>query len=134
MNTEISTWGGYAVHGDVKELDRIVESTGLINLDKEDIIKVISSDGEIFVTYGSNANLSEAFKEAFDRLPCKSLQINKLLIEFRYGIRQPDMAQISSISATLSEANADIAVMWGMISDESLGESNKVVLVASVKI
>ena len=124
MNTEISTWGGYAVHGDVKELDRIVESTGLINLDKEDIIKVLSSDGEIFVTYGSNANLSEAFKEAFD----------KLLIEFRYGIRQPDMAQISSISATLSEANADIAVMWGMISDESLGESNKVVLVASVKI
>ena len=51
MNTEISTWGGYAVHGDVKELDRIVESTGLINLDKEDIIKVLSSDGEIFVTY-----------------------------------------------------------------------------------
>ncbi len=44
------------------------------------------------------------------------------------------MAQISSISATLSEANADIAVMWGMISDESLGESNKVVLVASVKL
>ena len=53
MNTEISTWGGYAVHGDVKELDRIVESTGLINLDKEDIIKVLSSDGEIFVTYGA---------------------------------------------------------------------------------
>ena len=32
MNNEISIWNGYPVHGDIQELDRIVESEGLITL------------------------------------------------------------------------------------------------------
>ncbi|MDE6071656.1 MAG: hypothetical protein K2G53_03790 [Muribaculaceae bacterium] len=29
MNNEISIWNGYPAHGDIQELDRIVESEGL---------------------------------------------------------------------------------------------------------
>ena len=31
MITQYETWNGYAVHGDVKELDAIVESTGSVS-------------------------------------------------------------------------------------------------------
>lgn len=29
MSNEISTWNGYPVHGNIKELDRIIESEGI---------------------------------------------------------------------------------------------------------
>ena len=41
MNTKLSDWNGFAVHGDIKELDKIIESGGLISLDKNDVIQTL---------------------------------------------------------------------------------------------
>ncbi len=133
MNNEISIWNGYPVHGDIKELDRIIESEGLITLDKDDVVNVLSAEGESHVTSGVNSKLGEAFNEAVNALPCKVDKVEELLIDFRFGNRQPDMSEFSSITDSLSGANPDINIMWGITSDESLGDSYKVVLVASVK-
>ena len=133
MNNKISNWNGYPVHGDTKELDSIVESDGLINLDKADIVSVLSAEGESHVTTGVNVNLGEAFKEAINSLPCSIDKVSNLLIDFRCGTRQPDMAELTTATGSLSEANTDIEITWGMSSDSSLGETCKVVLVASVK-
>ena len=133
MNNEISIWNGYPVHGDIKELDRIIESEGLITLDKDDVASVLSTEGESYVTSGVNADLGEAFNEAVNALPCKVDKVDELLVDFRFGNRQPEMSGLSSITDTLSEVNPDINIMWGISSDESLGDSYKVVLVASVK-
>lgn len=129
----ISIWNGYPVHGDIKELDRLVESDGFICLNKDDIMDVLSADGTSYIITGIGDILGEAFNNAVNDLPCKIDPINKLLIDFCCGTRQPDMAELSSISSSLSEANEDIDVMWGMTSDDSLGESYKVVLLASLK-
>ncbi len=133
MNNGISIWNGYPVHGDIKELDRIVESEGFINLDKDDVINVLSAEGESHVTSGVNFKLGEAFNEAVNALPCKVDKVEELLIVFRFGNRQPEMSGLSSITDTLPEVNPDINIMWGISSDESLGDFYKVVLVASVK-
>ena len=133
MNNEISIWNGYPVHGDIKELDRIIESEGLITLDKDDVVNVLSAEGESHVTSGVNFKLGEAFNEAVNALPCKVDKVEELLIDFRFGNKQPEMSELSSITDTLSEVNPDINIMWGISSDESLGDSYKVVLVASVK-
>ncbi|MDE6115273.1 MAG: hypothetical protein K2G49_09455 [Muribaculum sp.] len=133
MNNGISIWNGYPVHGDIKELDRIVESEGFINLDKDDVVNVLSAEGESHVASGVNFKLGEAFNEAVNALPCKVDKVEELLIVFRFGNRQPEMSGLSSITDTLSEVNPDINIMWGISSDESLGDSYKVVLVASVK-
>ncbi|GFI05875.1 cell division protein FtsZ [Muribaculaceae bacterium] len=133
MNNEISIWNGYPVHGEIKELDRIIESEGLITLDKDDVVNVLSAEGESHVTSGVNSKLGEAFNEAVNALPCKVDKVEELLIDFRFGNRQPDMSEFSSITDSLSGANPDINIMWGITSDESLGDSYKVVLVASVK-
>lgn len=133
MNNGITIWNGYPVHGDIKELDRIIESEGLITLDKDDIFNVLSAEGESHVISGVNSKLGEAFNEAVNALPCKVDKVEELLIDFRFGNRQPDMSEFSSITDSLSGANPDINIMWGITSDESLGDSYKVVLVASVK-
>lgn len=133
MTKGISEWNGYAVYGDTRELEYIAETDGLINLDKEDIISVLSAEGENYLTASVNADLGEAFNQALIGLPCKLDNVNSLLIDFLYGKKQLKMSELSSIPATLSEANTDTDVIWGVSSDETLGDSYKVILLASVK-
>lgn len=111
MNNGISIWNGYPVHGDIKELDRIIESEGLITLDKDDVVNVLSAEGESHVASGVNFKLGEAFNEAVNALPCKVDKVEELLIDFRFGNRQPEMSGLSSITDTLSEVNPDINIM-----------------------
>lgn len=96
MITQYETWNGYDVHGDVKELDAIVESTGFIELDKEDVVSILSADGENCVISGTGNEMDEAFNNAIDSLP------------------------------------SSIEIRWGISNDESLGDTCKVVLVASI--
>ncbi|MBD5241984.1 MAG: hypothetical protein HDS50_04360 [Bacteroides sp.] len=133
MTKEISEWNGYAVYGDIRELDNLCTSAGIIALDKHDIITVLSADGENYVTSCVNANLGEAFNNAVNSLPCKIDKVNNLLIDFRCGNKQLKMSELSSITATLSDANPDIDIRWGMSSDDSSDDLYKVVLLASVK-
>lgn len=131
MTTELSNWNGYDVYGDIGELDAIVESTGLINLDKDDVIGVLSAEGESRVTTGTDNHIDEAFTKAINELPYPFDKINSLLISFHYGILQPNMTDMSKITSVLSKACHNMDVKWGMAKDESLGNSFKVILVAS---
>lgn len=131
MATEHSNWNGYDVYGDIRELDTIVKSTGFINLDKDDVIGVLSAEGENCVTTGMDNLIDEAFTNAVNELPYSINKINSLLISFHCGHRQPDMTEISKIPAFLPEANSDINVKWGIAKDDTLGDSFKVILVAS---
>ena len=133
MTKRISEWNGYAVYGDTRELDDIAGTYGLINLDKEDIITVLSAEGENYLTASVNVDLGEAFNQALIGLPCKLDIVNRLLIDFRCGNKQLKMSELSSITATLSEVNPNIEVIWGMSSDETLMDSYKVTLLSSVK-
>ena len=133
MTKEISEWNGYPVHGDIKELDAIVNSNGFMTIDKDDIVSVLVADGESYVTSATYHNLGEAFNEAVNSLPCGIDKVNKLVIDFRSGTQQTTLAEFSTITGKLAENNCDIDIMWGMSSDESLGESYKVVLLASVQ-
>lgn len=128
-----STWKGYPVHGDAKELNFMTEAEGMINLDKDDIVSVLSSEGENWIAVGAGIDMCDAFNEAVNRLPCGIDKVDSLLIEFCYGSRQPVISEFSAAKSALSDANADLDIIWGVANDESLGESSKVILVASVK-
>lgn len=128
-----SIWNGYTVHGNVKELDFISEAEGMISLDKDDIAGVLSSEAENWIAGGTGADMGHAFNEAVNHLPCKIDKVNSLLIEFCYGSRQPVISEFSVAKSALSDANAALDIIWGVANNESLGESCKVILVASVK-
>ena len=102
MMTKTSEWNGYNVYGDIRELDYIVSTEGLINIGKEDIIYVLSAEGENYLTASVNVDFGEAFNQALIGLSCKLDNVNNLLIDFRYGNKQLKMSKLSSITATLS--------------------------------
>lgn len=102
MTKKISEWNGYAVYGDTRELDNIVETDGLININNKDIVSVLSAEGENYLTASVNVDFGEAFNQALIGLPCKLDNVNNLLIDFRYGNKQLKMSELSSIIATLS--------------------------------
>lgn len=131
MTTEHSNWNGYDVDGDIKELDAIVESTGFINLDKDDVMGVLSAAGENCVATGRDNRIDEAFTKAINELSYSLDKITNLLISFCCGNIQPNMADISKIPSFLSDANHDLDVKWGIVKDDTLGDSFKVILVAS---
>ena len=131
MTTEHSNWKGYDVDGDIRELDAIVESTGFINLDKDDVIEVLSAEGENCVATGTGNRIDEAFTTAINELPYSIGKITNLLISFRGGNIQPNIEDISKIPSFLSDANPDMDVKWGIAEDDTLGDSFKVILVAS---
>ena len=134
MNNEISMWNGYPVHGNAKELDRIIENSGYINNDQEDIISVLSAEGDNHLTSGINVNLDDAFNDAAKSLPCTIAKVNSLLIDLSCGNKQPTISEISStIKALLSEASPESEMVWGISSDKTLGDSFKLVLLVSVK-
>ncbi|MDE7343067.1 MAG: hypothetical protein K2N19_03505 [Muribaculaceae bacterium] len=127
MNNGISIWNGYPVHGDIKELDRIIE-WGAVS--QNYIFNLLSAEGESHVTSGVNARFVEAFNEAVNALPCKVDKVEELLIVLRWGNPQTDTCeQLSSIYDMLS----DIKSVWDVSVNESFGNSCRVVLVASVK-
>lgn len=80
-----STWNGYTVHGDIKELDFIAEAEGMTCLDKNDILSILSSEGENWITVGAGTDMGHAFNEAINNLPCKIDRVNSLLINLSYG-------------------------------------------------
>ena len=110
MDIEHSNWNGYEVYGDIKELDAIVESNGFINLDKDDVVEVLSAEGENYVTTGIDNQIDDAFTKAINGLPYSIDKITNFIISFRCGNRQPNMTEILKIPSFLSEANPDIDV------------------------
>lgn len=132
MSKELSTWNNYLIKGDVTELDHIIETDGLINIDKDDIINTLSDNGENYVAVGINSNMNDAICDALKVMPCSIEKISNILIDFRCGSMNFNMAELSNLSGTLSKSNRDITIKWGISLDKSLGESNKVILVASI--
>ena len=129
MENQISNWNGFNVHGDTSELDKIVEHSGMISLDLNDITNTLSASRENYITVGLGANIPEAFKSAVDRLPIPISKVEKLIIQFYIGEKQPNMSELSVISNTLNICNNNLQLMWGVSKIENLGDDIKVVLV-----
>lgn len=132
MENQMSNWNGFKIHGDTSELDKIVEHGGMISLDLNDITSTLSESGENYITDGLGANISEAFNDAVHSLPVPISTVEKLLIQFYIGAKQPNISELSVISKTLSNGKNNLQVMWGVSKIENLGDDIKVVLVASL--
>lgn len=131
MSHGLTTWNGFAVHGDAKVLDSIVESAGVINLDNSNVVSILSAEGENWIAIAGGTQIDEAFDDAVRNLPFPIDQVNSLLIDFCCGSKQPNMADLSRIASTLSAARPDIEIVWGISREDSSGNTFKVILLAS---
>lgn len=135
MNSMSALWKGYDVNGDTAELDAIVESGGIISLDANDIITVLSAEGTKWISAATAATVEEALTEAVNNLPCDTQATSHLLIDFRFGNRQGEEGNLSlGAFPKLLEPylSREVALFWGITPDNSLGEDFKVVVLAAV--
>lgn len=132
MNTKVSNWNGYSVHGDVNEIATLTDTNAFIKIDKEDVMSIVSQDRENYVSAESASTMEDAFKQAVKNLGCPLEKIKDLLIGFRCGSKQPDMMELTRLSTFLAELNPELSVKWGICQDLSLGEDFKVILLASI--
>ena len=133
MNNETSIWNGYPVYGDASELDSIVESKGLINLDKNDVVSVLAAEGDNIVVTGISTSLKDAYNQAVSNLPCEISAINAMLMNLMVCKKPVLMTDMPQFGPVVEGIRSPADFLWGVTSDESLDDSYKVVLVASVK-
>ena len=132
MNTKVSNWNGYAVHGDVNEIADLTDANAFIKIDEEDVMSILSQNGTNYVSAERASTLEDAFNQVVKNLGCPPEKIKDLLIGFRCGSKQPDMMELTRLSLFLTELNPELSVKWGICQDSSLGEDYKVILLASI--
>lgn len=131
MKENESIWNGYSVIGNTKELDYIVKSEGLINLDYDDIIDTLSASGNNYVASGRASTLSGAFKSAVDNLPTTLKNAKDMLIQFVCGMKHVDMAELQSVTEMLNETVSEMSLLWGIATNPTLDENFKVIILFS---
>ncbi len=120
------------VKGDVKELDAIVSNSGIISLDRDDIVSVLEAEGESFIIKGQADDLAEAIKLTLREIPLDK-KVTDMAVAIWCGAPQFPMSEMSSVSNALSEFEAEANILWGVFADPVLGDSFKVVIVANGK-
>lgn len=126
-------WNGFAGYGDVNELDRIIRARGVVNIDKADLERCLSTNGENYVLTACGDSTSHCFKDAFAALPKPISQLRSLILEVCYGSRQllvSDMADLIS-TEECKQISDKLTLLWGVAEDDALGDKFKIVLIAS---
>lgn len=134
MENELSTWNNYPVYGNAAELDVIADSDDVMNIDRSDIIGVLSAGYTNRIVAGTGATLGEAFEAAINALPYSIDKLKKLIISIQYGDKQPKMSELSKITEALSDTDPDLDVVWGVTTVQLPDAPFKVVLLAAAEV
>lgn len=130
---EQSNWNGFTVHGDVDEIEAIISTPGLIDLDRVDIVSVLEADGSHFIVTGTGVTLDAALDSALANVQVNKENITDLAIALCGSFTSVPMVAFGAISEFTSKLNSDVNIIWGVFSDASLDSDYKVVLVGSAK-
>lgn len=125
----------YKIIGDTGEIDKIIYTPGIINLDVADVASTLSAKAVNYLS-GATANgeraVADAFAEAIDKLPIKPDSISKML--FQIWLPRDAQYHISDLADMLKGVSADIDICWGIAYDELLAaQQARVTLLAASK-
>ncbi|MDE6339886.1 MAG: hypothetical protein K2K97_08900 [Muribaculaceae bacterium] len=70
-------------------------------------------------------------KKATDNLPLDMKNVYRLLINFSGDCKNISMSEITKVKESLSEANSNLCIKWGLTQDNTLDNKVKVTLIAS---
>lgn len=128
----------YRIIGDTSEIEKVVQTCGMINIDVADITSILSTDTMNYVTIGFGGNIVDAMKQSIENLPVATGDVANMLFQILVPKNtakgcQSDLPAINQLSAFLKSLPFDIGVIWGIAYDETLTDNIKVILIASSK-
>lgn len=130
----IFPYENYQIVGDTTEIDKVIQTAGIINIGVADITSTLSTDTLNYVTVGVGGNIEDALKLSVENLPITPIQVGKMLFQILIPKDyKPDISEMKSMTDFIGKYNKDTDVCWGLAFDESLTDSIKVILIASRK-
>ncbi len=121
-----------------KGITEVIESTGLVNVDFNDVNTVMKNSGVAIMGSAAAEGEDRAIKAVEQALSSPLLNDNDIsganyvLLNITYGTKEVLMDEISDITDYIQdEAGSTADVIWGHGVDDSLGENLSVTLIAT---
>ena len=135
MNESIS-WNGYIVYGNSSELDKIIATPNIIAVDKNDIISVLSPEGEHRITTGVGADCLSALNAAISALGHPLDKVAAMFVNiYCNDMRQFLMSEIDSMLEPFRNGlSTDCDVSWGVAEDKEIESPRKVTLLVTANV
>ena len=135
MNESIS-WNGYIVYGNSSELDKIIATPNIIAVDKNDIISVLSPEGEHRITTGVGADCLSALNAAISALGHPLDKVAAMFVNiYCNDMRQFLMSEIDSMLEPFKEClDTDCDVLGGVGEDAEIESPRKVTLLVTTNV
>lgn len=128
----------YDIIGDTTEIDKILYSAGIMNIDVRDIEETLSKETTNYVSTGRADGqdcIVNALADALHNLPIEIDAISELLINvWMPKDMWPPVQEMESMADFINVLSEDIDFIWGLALDESMdGRQARVSLIAASK-
>ena len=121
-----------------KSISDIINKTGYINLDFEDVKHTLENSGVALISTGEasgEARMKNAIEEAINSPLLQDNKIDyaeRLLFEVCFSESNPmNMNEVQYLNEFVGSLNPDIDVIWGALTDNSLGDNIRFIVLAA---
>lgn len=121
-----------------KSISDIINITGYINLDFEDVKRTLQNSGVALISTGQASGenrLSKAIQNAITSPLLQDNEITKaerLLFEVCFSESNPmNMSEVRELNEFVSSLDPNIEVIWGALTDNSLGDDIRIIVLAA---
>ena len=130
---ESTSWNGYTIYGDSVEIDKMIATTNIISLDKNDIIGVLSREGEHRIATGVGVDCESALNAALSSRGSLLEDITAMIVYIYCKDKsQLLMSEISSLLEPIKECiSADCDLLWGFAEDTEIECPRKITLLVT---
>lgn len=121
-----------------KSISDIINITGYINLDFEDVRKTLEKSGVALISTGQAAGENRLTQAIHNAITSPLLQDNeithatRLLFEVCFSHQNPmSMTEVQELNDFTATLNPDIDIIWGALYDDSLGDDIRIIVLAA---
>lgn len=87
----------YQIIGDTTEIDKVIQTAGIINIDVDDITSTLSTDTLNYVTVGYSENIYNAIEQSVENMPIPETDVAKCFFIFWFPKMTSHICQILKI-------------------------------------
>ncbi len=121
-----------------KSISDIINITGYINLDFEDVRRTLEKSGVALISTGQAAGENRLTQAIHNAITSPLLQDNeithatRLLFEVCFSHQNPmSMTEVQELNDFTATLNPDIDIIWGALYDDSLGDDIRIIVLAA---
>lgn len=126
----------FRIAGNAEAIIEIVHKHGIIDIGRDDILTALTATGTNYVVTGmghGESRIENALDAAIGQLTIPIESVKTMIINIYTDTRNPiTMPELSSFSKYIERICPGVNMMWGVTTDDNVGENVKITLVAII--